>query len=343
MISIPDKHNRSYKNLREGVERALTEGVVRAQQAVFVERLHTYWEIGGHLRTHLDTVGAVYGEQTIKQLSSDVKVSPQVLYDAVKFRQVFPIFPTKGNLTWSHYRRVLALSVAERDYYLRAASDRGWTVREMEAQIKSGAMQLLPGETTKESKALEVQAKRGELFTYRIVVKNGEELLDMGCRTYRPIDPAWGAFSEGDLLKSIPDRRTQAGYRLELTESRRRLYTFVARATKIIDGDTLWAMLDLGFDTFAERKLRLRGIDTPEMDSVAGRQARTFLVDTLAEVSLFVVTTTKVDLYDRYLADLFVLPGEPDPVVIAREGRYLNREMVKEGVARVWEEEKPEF
>ena len=72
MISIPDKHNRSYKNLREGVERALTEGVVRAQQAVFVERLHTYWEIGGHLRTHLDTVGAVYGEQTIKQLSSDV-------------------------------------------------------------------------------------------------------------------------------------------------------------------------------------------------------------------------------------------------------------------------------
>ena len=58
---------------------------------------------------------------------------------------------------------------------------------------------------------------------------------------------------------------------MELAESRRRLYTFVARATNIIDGDTLWVMLDLGFGTFAEQKLRLRGIDTPEMDCVAGR------------------------------------------------------------------------
>ena len=332
-----------YRALQSEVRSILSEGLERAQRVVERERIRTYWELGSVLDIYLAEHGSGYGGQVFKLVATDCGLTDRLLYDIVSFRRSFTNSHTYANLTWSHYRRVLALSVAERDYYLRAASDRGWTVREMEAQIKSGAMQLLPGETTKGSKALEVQAKRGELFTYRIVVKNGEELLDLGCRTYRPIEAAWGHSSEGDLLRSVPDRRTQAGYRLELAESRRRLYTFVARATKIIDGDTLWAMLDLGFDTFAERKLRLRGIDTPEMDSVAGRQARTFLVDTLAEVSLFVVTTTKVDLYDRYLADLFVLPGEPDPAVIALEGGYLNREMVKEGVARVWEEEKPEF
>ena len=66
-------------------------------------------------------------------------------------------------------------------------------------------------------------------------------------------------------------------------------------------------------------------------------------MDILAEANKFLITTTKVDLYDRYLADLFVLPGESDSVVIAREGKFFNRELVREGFARVWTEEKPVF
>lgn len=96
---LPGRIEPSYKSLREAVERALTEGVIRAQQAVFVERLRTYWEIGGHLQAHLDAAGTAYGDQTVKQLSIDVKVSRQVLYDALKFRQVFPIVPAQGQLT----------------------------------------------------------------------------------------------------------------------------------------------------------------------------------------------------------------------------------------------------
>ena len=53
------------------------------------------------------------------------------------------------------------------------------------------------------------------------------------------------------------------------------------------------------------------------------------------------ITTTKVDLYDRYLTDVFVMPGEADLGRVARDGRFVNRELVEEGLARRWLEEKP--
>jgi endonuclease YncB( thermonuclease family) len=42
-------------------------------------------------------------------------------------------------------------------------------------------------------------------------------------------------------------------------------------------------------------------------------------------------------LYDRDLADLYVMEGEADLERVAREGGYVNREMVEAGLARVWE------
>ncbi|HAA74063.1 TPA: hypothetical protein DCE37_02950 [Candidatus Latescibacteria bacterium] len=87
----------------------------------------------------------------------------------------------------------------------------------------------------------------------------------------------------------------------------------------------------------------MHGIDCPEMNTVAGRLARLFLVETLSPVARFVVTTPDVDLYDRYLADVFVLDRETDPRVTAMDGVFVNREMIGEGVARVWTDEKPEF
>ena len=36
----------------------------------------------------------------------------------------------------------------------------------------------------------------------------------------------------------------------------------------------------------------------------------------------------------RYLADLRYLPGEPDPQVVLKKGRYLNRELLDKRLAR---------
>ena len=341
MSVVADRLDASYKNLREAVEHALTEGVVRAQHAVFGERLRTYWEVGGLLQTHLNAAG-IYGDQTVRQLSTDVKISRQVLYDALKFRQLFPIVPAQGLLTWSHYRRLLSIrDPALQERLLSEAEAGSWSLSELNLQIQ-GANALPDVAHSDSFPPTKLQAKRGEPYVYRTIEKRDRLALDLGFRDSHPIwEAAAEKLSPGQVVRSVPDGRSEGGYRVEGAGLRVKRFAFPATVERIIDGDTIWATLDLGFGTWADRKLRLRGIDTPELKTAGGIRARDYLTRTLEEAGVFVVTTTKIDLYDRYLADLFVLPGTSDPIVIAREGRYVNRELVQKGLARLWTSEKP--
>ena len=42
------------------------------------------------------------------------------------------------------------------------------------------------------------------------------------------------------------------------------MYTYKARLDRVIDGDTIDANIDLGFDITVHKRIRLAGIDTPE-------------------------------------------------------------------------------
>ena len=42
------------------------------------------------------------------------------------------------------------------------------------------------------------------------------------------------------------------------------MYTYKAKLIRIVDGDTIDAEIDLGFDTIVRKRIRLYGINTPE-------------------------------------------------------------------------------
>ena len=42
------------------------------------------------------------------------------------------------------------------------------------------------------------------------------------------------------------------------------LYHYKAKLVRVIDGDTVDVMIDLGFDVWIKKRLRLYGIDAPE-------------------------------------------------------------------------------
>ena len=90
-------------------------------------------------------------------------------------------------------------------------------------------------------------------------------------------------------------------------------------------------------------KLRLRGIDTEELTTPGGPRAKDHLAGLLDAAEGFVVTTTKIDLYDRYLEDLFVPKDQASTDVheIASQGVFVNRAMITEGLARLWTDVKP--
>ena len=80
---------------------------------------------------------------------------------------------------------------------------------------------------------------------------------------------------------------------------------------RVVDGDTLDLMVDLGFGTFKKIRVRLLGIDCPEIrgkEKVAGRAAREFVtrlrIQTPSRVSVK-TTKYKKGKYGRYLAEVY--------------------------------------
>lgn len=107
----------------------------------------------------------------------------------------------------------------------------------------------------------------------------------------------------------------------------------------VVDGDTLVVNIDLGFNVWTKARLRLRGINTPELksrDSTTQRhaqEAKKFVENQLGTVERIVVQTFQTDVYGRYVADVYYRPGEKDKEVIAVKGKFLNQELLDKGLA----------
>jgi len=113
-------------------------------------------------------------------------------------------------------------------------------------------------------------------------------------------------------------------------------YTYAARVMSVIDGDTLWATVDLGWGTFTRQKLRLHQVDAPELRTTAGERARRFVARVLQASPHIVIRTHKYDKYARYLADVFYLPGVKRAKRIVSQGIFLNQQLLDKGLVRVW-------
>lgn len=88
------------------------------------------------------------------------------------------------------------------------------------------------------------------------------------------------------------------------------IQAYHARIIKVVDGDTVDAHVYLGMNTFIQDRIRLAGIDTPEIrgpSRVAGHAARDALVAILAEGEQMVVLQLqdKRDKYGRWIGTLF--------------------------------------
>tara|TARA_R100001480_G_scaffold70064_1_gene81335 strand:+ start:91 stop:495 length:405 start_codon:yes stop_codon:yes gene_type:complete len=90
------------------------------------------------------------------------------------------------------------------------------------------------------------------------------------------------------------------------------MYTyFVKSVDRVVDGDTIDIIIDLGFDLTKKERVRLAGIDTPEKrtknpkEKEMGYQATEFLEMHLMEASKLTVKTEKEGKFGRMLGWLY--------------------------------------
>ena len=333
-----------YPELRDLVRELLAEGQVQTGQSSKWHKVQTYWHVGDalHSRVFAHDERAAYGERIVATLSRDVDLRADLLWDVLRFRRTITTLGQYAQLSWSHYRELMRLPTGDqRHYYEREANQYAWTVPELKDQIASRRFEHVHSEPDAIPEGADpfagrpLRARKGSLFTYRVIEdEDGILALDLGFETQcggEHID--LDHLRVGTIVRVTKNRRaTKFPYRLEATRARRR-FTYRARIRRVIDGDTVVARIDFGFDFHAIKRLRLRGIDTPKLATRAGTRAREYVEQAIDHVDFVVVTTSNYDLYGRTLADLYYLPGEPDPEVVLREGHYLNRELLEHRLA----------
>jgi micrococcal nuclease len=314
------------------------------QQRIEAERLRTFWEAGWLIQTYIlqNKERAKYGGAVVLKLAEDLGVDPSLVKRCRRFFQRYPqgpIGPTSAQLTWSHYQELIDVSDnTERSRLEKAVLKNGLTIQELRAR-KRDLRQSEAGEArsvgtaplaTVPSRALLVPLK-GTLYTYQIIrpklisAGNGSALgVDLGFKITRNVGPRLlSSFSDGDVVASIPK---EDAYRFSKADrTAQDLYTYQAFVTKVVDGDTLHVHVDLGFDTWIDETLRLRGIDCPEMKTREGDAAKAYVQSLIKEADLITVRSYKPDKFDRYLADIFI-PGEDG-------GVYLNNLLLEKGHA----------
>ena len=104
------------------------------------------------------------------------------------------------------------------------------------------------------------------------------------------------------------------------------MYQYACKVDRIVDGDTIDVVLDLGFDILYRTRVRLYGIDTPESrtrdkdEKARGKLAGAFLKQAIKNGSEVVIETKLKDSkgkFGRVLGDVII------------DGVNINQEMIK--------------
>ncbi len=306
------------------------ETLVDGQRRIDAERVRTYWETGRIILTYIlkNAYRAEYGAQVIKRLAKDLNIDLSNLRRCVQFVKIYPEMPIVGGrrqFTWTHFRKLIAISNDKKRARLeKAIIQKGWTADELSVRIhgeKSAIEEEIPDKSDESPPASHklLTPLRGTPYTYRIIkrpnVASADEpefYLDLGFGNFQEITPTdQSRFSDKTIVESRP-----AEDKFKLFESKRtaqELYTYYAVVERIIDGDTLKVRFQLGFGQWHREILRLRGLDCPELNTPKGTAAKTFVQSYIKEAQTLIVRSSRFDKYDRYLADVFISRGsEPD-------------------------------
>ncbi len=315
-----------------------------------------YHETGRLIHEHVLRSGdrADYGAKVIARLADDTKVSRRVLYECVQFYREFPIVRPVAQLGWNQCRllcqvadadervtlieelkreRLRTVDLKSRVRRINAALRLAGARAERKAvPLRSGSASLPPHDASLSAETASLlpstaplrllKAKRGTPDHYRVITRDGAPAVDVGFKLYCPHERS---STDSALRAGAFVRWAGARFHAAPDATFADLFTYRVTVRRVIDGDTLHVTVALP-DYDMDEKLRLRGLDCPELDTAAGKAAKRRVEELIATAREVIITTSKVDKYDRYLADVHLLQPDGDWL-------FLNNALLREGHA----------
>lgn len=304
------------------------------------KKVEMAWNIGRAVQKHLEennqSEKTGYGKNLFERLEKDVNISQSALYKMRNFYKSYPKLPRDDDkLNWSHYRVLARVKDEDRRKYLEdLVREENLDAEKLRKKLRKIRKSQISENKKSEVKKLKVT--RGKLFCYKLA-EVGE--LDVAC-----VDCGFGIFHQ--LEKKLPKdakiiETTKSGEEFLAKKSDAKstnLNAYKAYLRKVVDGDTIHVILDLGFKIFHEEILRLRQIDAPEIATNAGKKSARELQKILKNLPFLIVKTHNKDIYGRYLADVFLpdLAGKFSVEQTVENGEYLSQILLDKNLATVF-------
>lgn len=104
------------------------------------------------------------------------------------------------------------------------------------------------------------------------------------------------------------------------------LWKYKAKILRVVDGDTFDAIIDLGFNILIRRKVRLYGVNTPEIKGRSkkkGLEAKQRVIELVEGKDVVLLSCLYDDKYGRCLAKIVIPDGS---------GKDLGEYLISEGL-----------
>lgn len=286
----------------------------------------SFWKTGKLIDDYTLERGE-YARPIVDRLAVDLKEKKEVLYYALQFARAYRDSPPALDLHVGFYRYLLAINDSEERNEIAERALRGnWSwdtlraeVRKITLQNKEFVFTATPGKT---GVYRALKARRGP---YR-----GGLVLDLGFgNEYKPekINFQEYAIVRAECAGAPPGAAPSCVLHSDggsITD----LFTYRAEVLNVIDGDTIQAVIDLGFGITTAQTLRLSRLDAPEIYTKEGVRSKIALEEILRSRAIL-VRAFKMDKYGRYLADVWVSAHN--------KKEYVNRLLIDRGFAKATE------
>ena len=170
-----------YQHLLVKISDTYQSGQVKATQAVNIQLLETYWQIGRHI-VEFEQGGnarAEYGKALISTLAKDLSLLHGKGFSASnvkRFRQFYLAYPIGATLShqlsWSHLVEFLKIDdPLERSFYEKQTQLENWNIRELVRQKNTALFQRLALSKNKEE-ILKLATQGQEIITAKDILKD---------------------------------------------------------------------------------------------------------------------------------------------------------------------------
>lgn len=180
-----------------------------------------------------------------------------------------------------------------------------------------------------------LKPRQGRLYTYRLVQNSPESPIALDLGFGIRLEAEQSELEEAGATRMVQSEWIDGAHYhfVPVAADPTRLYTFSANVLRVIDGDTLLVDVDCGFSVWIKQRLRLRGVDSPEINTARGIRAQAFVESMLAVTRSIVLATARTDKYDRYVADVYYAKKTQSAAETLENNTDLNQELLDHGLA----------